>query len=82
MATLLMKDIPDDLYTNLLAMAKQGNYSISQETIVLLRSVLEMKEKKISRRKALLAAIDQFEITKDTDSFPAPADLIREDRNR
>lgn len=79
MAILQVRDIPDDLYEKLALVAKAENRSITQETIVLIRTALQMHDARIKKRKALLAKISK--ISSSTDSFPDPVDLIREDRD-
>lgn len=81
MSLLQVRDIPEDLYENLAKIAKMENRSIAQETIVLLRKALNLKEEHISRRKRVLEEIDEFYIA-EVDNFPDPALLIREDRDR
>ena len=82
MAILQVRDVPDDLYKNLSNVAKQENRSISQETIVLLRSALQLKEERISKRKFLLSEIAEFNRNKENRKFPDPVEMIREDRER
>jgi plasmid stability protein len=59
-AILQVQDVPDDLYENLTAIAKIENRSISQETIVLLKTALQQKTERVSHRKAILAEIDKL----------------------
>ena len=82
MAILQVRDVPDDLYENLSAIAKLENRSISQETIVLLKNALQLKTERIAKRKSVLAEIDQLNHHKKQKYFPNPEDLIREDRDR
>lgn len=81
MSLLQVRDIPEDLYENLARVAKKENRSIAQETIVLLRNALNLKEEHISRRKRVLEEINEIHID-DVDNFPDPELLIREDRDR
>ncbi len=81
MPLLQVRDVPADLYETLSKVAENEHRSIAQQTIVLLRSALNMKDKRISRRKAVLQEIENLEI-KDADHFPDPSQLVREDRNR
>ena len=80
MAILQVRDVPDELYECLVAVAKQENRSISQETNVLLKSALELKTERIARRRAILAEIDQFNPIKKHENLPSPELLIREGR--
>lgn len=81
MPLLQVRDIPADLYETLSKVAKSENRSISQQTIVLLRSALNLKEERMARRKSVLKEIEALDI-KDGNKFPDPAVLIREDRDR
>jgi plasmid stability protein len=82
MAILQVRDIPDELYENLSAIAKMENRSISQETIFLLKNALQLKSERITHRKTILAEIYQLKTPHKNNVFPNPADLIREDRDR
>jgi plasmid stability protein len=81
MPLLQVRDIPEDLYDKLSRVAEADNRSIAQETIVLLKKALNYKEGRIARRKRILEEIKNNRI-ENVDSFPDPADLIREDRDR
>lgn len=81
MALLQVRDMPDDLYETLSRVAAADNRSIAQQTIVLLKKSLQYDQKRKARRKQVLEEIKALEIN-NTDSFPNPEDLIREDRDR
>jgi len=81
MPLLQVRDVPEDLYERLSRTAEADNRSISQETIVLLRKALNLKEERIVRRKKLFEEIKKNKIF-NVDKFPSAADLIREDRDR
>ena len=81
MPLLQVRDIPEDLYETLSRVAEAENRSISQETIVLLRKALKLNSELIARRKKVLDEIRELNI-QDSDEYPDPADLIREDRDR
>lgn len=81
MPLLQVRDMPEDLYDRLASVAKAENRSIAQETIVLLREALNLPQERRARRKQVLEEIAEQNIPA-TDSFPDPASLIREDRNR
>ena len=81
MPLLQVRDFPEEVYESLAKVAKEDNRSISQETIVLLRSALNQKEERKSRRRRVLDEIDKMNLG-DTDKFPDPVILIREDRDR
>lgn len=81
MPLLQVRDMPEDLYEKLSRIAEQDNRSITQETIVLLKKALNYKESRISRRKSILSEIRNNRI-ENSNTFPDPAILIREDRDR
>lgn len=81
MPLLQVRDMPEDLYERLSQIAEQDNRSITQETIVLLKKALNYKESRISRRKRILKEI-RNDIIVDSNKFPDPAVLLREDRER
>lgn len=81
MATLQVRDFPDELYQLLVSRAKAQNRSITQETIVLLKGVLSTSALGQSRLESVFQQIDAKRI-KNSDTFPNPSDLIREDRER
>jgi hypothetical protein len=81
MPLLQVRDIPQELYETISRVAKQENRSIAQETIVLLKKALNITGERTLRRKAVLREIDNLYI-ENADSFPDPALLIREDRDR
>jgi len=81
MPLLQVRDIPEDLYEKLSRVAEQDNRSIAQETIVLLKQALAYKESRISRRKRILQEISNNKV-ENADTFPDPAALLREDRDR
>jgi len=81
MPLLQVRDVPEDLYERLSQIAEQDNRSITQETIVLLKKALNYKESRISRRKRILSEI-RNDVIDESNNFPDPAILIREDRER
>lgn len=81
MPLLQVRDIPEDLYEKLSRVARAENRSIDQEAIALLREALNRKDERMARRRDILTAIDE-QVTEGADSFPAPASLVREDRER
>lgn len=76
-----VRDLPEDLYEKLARTAEADNRSIAQETIVLLRKALNLKEERGLRRKKLFEEIQKNSVP-HADQFPSAADLIREDRER
>lgn len=81
MPLLQVRNVPHDLYELLSKIAKQENRSIAQETVVLLRTALNLKEERVVRRKTVLEEIDKIRIMRPS-KFPDPAKLIRKDRDR
>mgnify|MGYP006282257165 CR=1 FL=1 len=81
MPLLQVRDFPDDLYETLSRAAQHDNRSIAQETVVLIKQALGQREGRSARRKAVVEEIKSLSI-ENSDSFPAPAGLIREDRDR
>lgn len=81
MPILQVRDVPDDLYETLVKEAKSDNRSIAQETIVLLRDALNIKQECIARREKILKNIQDVDIP-DSANMPDPALLIRADRER
>jgi hypothetical protein len=79
MPSLQVRDIPDELYERIALTARVENRSVAQQTIVLLKDSLNNTAQRIARRKSVLKEIDGLDI-KNTDSFPDPAKLTREDR--
>lgn len=81
MPLLQVRDMPEDLYKKLAEIAEEDNRSIAQETIALLKKALSYTKSKQARRKRILNKIYNNPIP-NIDTFPAPAALIREDRER
>lgn len=81
MPLLQVREMPDDLYEKLAMVARSENRSIAQETIVLLRQALDLPVERRARRMQTLQEIESLELT-DTERFPNPSELIREDRER
>ena len=81
MPLLQVRDFPAELYEAISRAARAENRSIPQQTIVLLKTALNSTRGRKARRKTLLQEIEDFDI-KDSDTFPDPAELTREDRDR
>jgi plasmid stability protein len=80
MPTLQVRDLPDEIYTQLSYLAEKEHRSLSQETIVLLKEGILSKVGNIERRKKLLEQNTVINIIGN--ELPDPVDLIREDRER
>jgi plasmid stability protein len=78
---LQVRDLPEDLYEKLSAVAAADNCSIAQETIVLLRKALGLQEERSLRRKKFFEEIKTRKIV-GVNSFPDAVALVREDRER
>jgi plasmid stability protein len=80
MPTLQVRDLPEDVYTQLNYLAEKEHRSLSQETIAVLKEGITTKIGNRERRKKLLEQDNPLGIdgTKLTD----PVKLIREDRDR
>jgi plasmid stability protein len=77
MATLYVRDVPDDLYDRLRKRADERGTSISAEAVALLRRSLR------TDRAAIRKFLDDSEKNplRVPPGAPSPADLIREDRD-
>lgn len=78
MATIHVRNVPDDLYAALRARAKRENRSLSAETIAILRRALHPRR---DPEDVLEGLRDLRERLRWPDHAPAPEDLIREDRD-
>jgi hypothetical protein len=81
MPLLQVRDFPQELYDTISRVAKTKNRSIPQQTIVLLKNALRIGDERMARRKAVLEEIDRLHM-ETAQSFPDPAKLTREDRDR
>jgi hypothetical protein len=81
MPLLEVHDIPGDLYEMLSMSAKMERRSVAQQTVALLRTALNTSAERMFRRRAIFQEIDALNLG-DSNRFPDPADLIREDRDR
>ena len=81
MPLLQVRDFPAELYEAILQVATAENRSVPQQTIVLLKSALGFTQDRKIRRQAVLREIDELNI-RNSDKFPDPAQLTREDRDR
>jgi len=81
MPLLQVRDFPLELYETISRVADTENRSVPQQTIVLLKNALAVNQEPKKRREAVLREIDGFTI-ENTNTFPDPAMLTREDRDR
>ena len=80
MPTLQVRDLPDEVYSQLSYLAEKEHRSLSQETIVILKEGIVTKMGNKERRIKLLDGETGINI--DGKNLPDPAILIREDRDR
>jgi len=81
MPLLQVRDFPTELYDTISRVARSENRSIPQQTIVLLKTALNLTEERKTLRKAVLQEIDSLNIA-DANNFPPPEEITREDRDR
>ncbi len=80
MPTLQVRDLPEDIYTQINYLAEKEHRSLAQETIVLLKEGITKKLKNKERRRKILEEISNLDI--DGNKYPDPVELLREDRER
>lgn len=80
MPTLQVRDLPEDIYTQLNYLAGKENRSLSQETIVILKEGIVTKLGNRERRRKLLET--RIDLGINGDCLPDPVILVREDRER
>ncbi len=81
MASLQIRDLPQDLYEALSLRAEQEGRSLSQQALYELRRLPELTA--AERRREMLRRIGERAHSSDLrDLSPAPEELIREDRER
>ena len=81
MATLHVRNVPDDLYESLRRRAREEGRSINAEAIELLRPALVERDR-LSIAE-LLARAEQLRATQTPDpDAPTAVEMIREDRER
>lgn len=79
MATLYVKDVPEELYSKLKEMAVKDRRSISAETIVLLEEVLEGRKLEM---EDVLASVVRNRAKYRLKPGKSLVELLREDRER
>ena len=78
MATVLIRNVPDDILARLKDMAKRGNRSLQQE----LQSILVERATQSSADFSKQAAKIRAKLRKKGITFSDSAELLREDRSR
>ena len=81
MPTLQVRDLPEDVYRRLQDLANSDHRSLAQETVVLLRDAIGARYTPRQLRQTALAAMPAVKLSNGK-TFPDPAALIREDRDR
>ena len=81
MPSLQIRNLNQDMYDAIVALAKEENRSIAQQSVVLLRSALNIETKKMQLRDAL-ETFKSIQIKTPHHRFPSSEKLLREDRDR
>jgi antitoxin FitA len=81
MASLQIRDMPDDLYESLKFKAEKDHRSLAQQAIVLLSEALKARGRDSSRRMEALEKIRSSKVVIRSKDISI-VDLIREDRGR
>lgn len=82
MATLQVRDFPDELHEKLVKVAKDEHRSLAQQVLVILTQALEQVESNKNRRKSVLDEIFRHRANNASKKAPAPVKILREDRDR
>ena len=83
MASLQVRDLPEDLYYKLQKEAKKKHRSLAQQAIVTLAQGLKSNCEHRDRRQKILAALqNKGGGDTNTSNLPDPVNLVREDRTR
>ena len=83
MASLQVRELPENIYSVLKQRAEAEHRSIAQEAIVLLAKGLDTSTSPKERRARLLQRIEEeAELNSGTAAKLNPVELIREDRKR
>jgi plasmid stability protein len=80
MASLQIRDLPEDLYQALALRAAQAHRSLAQQAVAELRRIPELTG--AERRKAVVERIRATLQQPSVQLSPAPEALVREDRER
>ena len=80
MPTLQVRDLPDEIYTQLSYLAEKEHRSLAQETVILLKESINSRIGNKERRKRALEKMTSLGI--DGSKLPDPVICVREDRER
>ncbi len=81
MATLQVRDFPDDLHKKLAELAEDEHRSLAQQVIVLLMQALAQTESGKRRRAKVLDEVKSAAATRTAKKLSDPVKLLREDRD-
>ncbi len=83
MASLQVRDLPEELYYKLKEEARRAHRSLAQQAIVALSRGLDSPISSRERRQRLLQSLKNTTKAKTTlSALPSPLELIHEDRQR
>ncbi|MBW2369790.1 MAG: hypothetical protein JRH15_18110 [Deltaproteobacteria bacterium] len=82
MPSLQVRELPEQIYNKLQALARKEHRSFSQQAIVTIAKGLTLDENHKKRRAELLNHILNNPIEIKGNNISDPAKLVREDRNR
>jgi plasmid stability protein len=82
MPSLQIRELPEHIYQALCRRAREEHRSITKQAVSALARGLDVDLEASSRRVRLLQAIKEENSAQPTGPLPAPARLIREDRDR
>lgn len=82
MPSLQVRELPENIYSLLQEKAKNEHRSLAQEAVVVLARGLEVSLSLKNRRMELLKQIRSNPVIDQEALLLAPADLLREDRQR
>ncbi|MHC4870653.1 MAG: FitA-like ribbon-helix-helix domain-containing protein [Planctomycetota bacterium] len=82
MASLQVRELPEELYLKLCQAAERDHRSLAQEAVAILEKALNADPSPKSRRQELLAEIKSYTSDIKPEELDSPADLLREDRER
>ncbi len=81
MASLQVRELPENIYYSLQKQAKEEHRSLAQEAVVVLAKGLNLSISGRERREKLLRTIESNQVDRSITEIE-PVDLLREDRDR
>jgi plasmid stability protein len=86
MATLYVREVPDELYSALRELAITERRSVSAEALYLLKRAVEDEQQAQRRADERIAALERLRETRESvtvpPGYPDSVELLREDRAR